>query len=144
MNRCACHLSPYALSGSLRSRPPRGRRLRAPTRGDPPLVINPDAVLTLRFPRERLELVASELGEILQAHRRHQNPQLPLSLSAEALEARNPLAPGQPLGPSVPLAPDQVSPYPMIRGTSSVRPEASRLTAQASVLALIRSGPKAL
>src|SRR5437870_1863149 len=91
-----------------------------PLETDPPLVIDPDAVLTLTVPDQHFEPVAGQDGKVPQRHHCLDTVKLQLRGPFDPRECLDPFASGEFPGPFVPIADDHPPRSRRLRVTSSV------------------------
>ena len=82
-----------------------------PLKADAPLVINPDAVLSVPVAAQRFQPVASQISQVAQADCRFKNPEPLFGLPSEAFERKNPFAFSKTFSSPVPIASNQTPDY---------------------------------
>jgi len=80
---------------------------RRPLETQPPLPVDPDAVLIFSVTRQSFQAIAGELRQVSQAGCRFQDTQTLFRLVTEALKSCHPLAFGETPSPRVFVIPDQ-------------------------------------
>jgi len=78
----------------------------SPAKADPPLIVNADAVLSLSFSLEGLQVVSGRGGKVAQFHGAVQLSQFPPSRPLERDKARHALAQVESLGIAAAKGPD--------------------------------------